>query len=176
MRVIPLAQIVREHGVPKAGRHVYKADLFNVGSSLFTHHNKIYVQESPNAEWRVCEFIEEAAPMGGKWGESRGALLAFAFALPRGSLIGLPRDFFPQLSNGEVYVCDLIGLPVHDEKGLVGEVIAYSEPGPGAPLNLVVRPPSGPNFEFPVKWVDWAGSGVETGCLKAPGVRMWQNL
>ncbi len=175
-RIIPLAQIVREHGVPKPGRHVYKADFFNVGSSLFSTHVKLHIQESPNAEWRACEMSDAASPMGGKWGQSKGVLLTFAFAVPRGSLVGMPRDYFPQLESGEIYVCDLIGLPVSDEKGSVGRVVGYSEPGKGAPLNLVVQPASGPAFGFPMKWVDWAHSGVERGVLQVPGVRQWQNL
>lgn len=190
-KLIPLARLVRLHGIPKNGVQAFKADLFHSGGSVFqtvspevvfiskhAHSKNISESAEDYAPWTLAGPL---APHGGKWGQAKGLLLRFdeAKAPPLGTVVAIPRESFPPPAPGEWYICDLLNASVYDGDGqLVGRVTAFADVAPtlGGSVNLVCRATAGDEFEFPIAWVKDVETTPDGMRLNVPDVDTWRSL
>jgi hypothetical protein len=164
---------VREHGFARDGVVCLKADLFNRGGEILRKCKSVFLTDG-----REFPLAKDPAPHGGSWGLATGILFYFAEknAPPLKSEVGLPRQEFPELIDG-VYLCDLLGLPVYDEKDRkAGEVSAYSDNA--GSMNLVISPaPKAKTFEVPLAWVDMERFlKGENDRLIVEGIQEWEEI
>lgn len=176
-KIIPLGRAVRPHGVPRGGRLKLKVQLFSRGGLLFKDRAAVFVRPSAGAAFALVPLTDPPKPLGAMWEQTPNLILEFSEAdtPPIGAEIGLPREEFPRLGPGEVYLCDLLGRRVEDGEGQeVGAVTAVLDLAPnlGGSWNLEVRTGKGRTIEFPLAWVDWKLSTDER--LVVPEVWEWK--
>ncbi|HCU24892.1 MAG TPA: 16S rRNA processing protein RimM [Deltaproteobacteria bacterium] len=126
---VPLGKILQEWGIK--GQLRFRS--FNSESDLYTGLSAIYIEGE--AEPRT---LEQARRHGRDWlfklkdyenPETAREL--------RGKILGLPRDQLPPLSEGEIYLNDLLGLKVVDSDGLeIGKVVGFLPVGEGQVLRI----------------------------------------
>lgn len=189
-RIICVAKIVREHGLPKGGRVFFKAQLSSPGGSSLKTATEIFVSSSPDFESYDRLGLLETAPLGGSWGQSDSVILGFdeiqGAQISRGLYIGLLRSQFPVIEDqNEVYLCDLLGLKIlNEEKQEKAVVEGFEELAKRSGVNLICRALNAQeqnpieNFSVPLRWVDWQASRL-TGpqpFLLIPDLEEWMNL
>jgi len=166
----------------------YKVQLFSRGGLIFKDRSRFLISDTKEKNFQNIEVQKAPSPSGGSWGQSPAVLLQLREEDLKNceagiaSIIGLSREDFPKL-DGEVYLCDVLGLDVVDENfKSYGRVVAYQEVDLRNPdlINLSVEMADKKTFEFPWSWVDWQASGAAKlfpeNRLVVPSVAEWVGL
>ncbi len=189
MSFIPLAKLLRPHGLAKSGVLSFKAELFSPGGLALQNQNQIFIFRSDTKKYQAYNLSGLPEPLGAKWGENRFVILRFPedHSPAQGSDVFIKRESFPAIDDKkEVYICDLVGLPVIDEKNeSVAKILGYTELGstPGTatrprPMNLRLQLfSSGEEIEVPMDWVNWAPwHAGDRKTLSIPDVSTWLHI
>lgn len=179
---IPLARVAREHGLTKGETSFLRCDLLQVGGLAFQSAKLVAFSAHPqNSEIEILDVSEPIKPLGGKWGEAKAIILPIPKnrKWTRGEWVSVPRENFPSLGEGELYLCDLMGLPVSADASLNGayRVIGIEDRSIGSTeaLSLILKDEHDKvTFEVPVKGIDWSKSSKDH--LVIPTVEDWKSL
>lgn len=190
-RWIPLARVAREHGLTKGETSYLKCDLLQVGGLAFQSATAVAIvseisgsalaPDSLQAPQKILKINEPIKPLGGKWGQAKAVILPVPknFAWTRGEWVLVPREAFPKLAGGEVYLCDLMGRALVASPGDLPAytVIGIEDRSRGSveALSLILRDAkSHVTFEAPVRAIDWAQSTDDV--LVMPAIEDWRSL
>jgi hypothetical protein len=119
-RVVPLGQIVRQHGLTKDGFIKWKADLFVPGGEVLKNAKRIFLfpslstnqlePKSPD-ELDATEVVlqKPVEALGAKWGSAPSVLITLPDDdfNPLQLMLGMLRGDFPE--PADFYICDLLG-------------------------------------------------------------------
>jgi 16S rRNA processing protein RimM len=144
IRWVELAEVSRPHGV----RGELRVKVYNSDSELLPSQPEVRVRHPDGRAAMVALDSVRAASPGYLLVKFRGVDDRDAADAYRGAKLCVPRDAFPPLEPGEVYVCDIVGARVvgpRGELGTVEDLTTY----PSADV-LVVRLDDGARGEIPL--------------------------
>src|SRR3954452_5045304 len=160
-RWVPLAEVTKPHGV----RGEVRLKVYNADSTLLWSQRSVLCRYPDGREATLqLASIREGGP-GGPIARFAGFEGRDAVEALRRASLSVRRDQFPELDEGEFYICDLAGAKVMRGELEVGEVLDVAN-YPSAD-SLVIRPAKLPSdrvevplFEQFVERVDVAGHVV----------------
>ena len=177
MKIVPLAKIIKPHGVP--GRGAYVAFLFSKGAEIFKDQQSLYVSEFENFRDAKKIDLEKTSPLAAAWPDATKLLIKCENKqerLEKNHFVGLSRDQFPPLADGEFYIYELIGFQVLDEQGAkIGVLKSYFWHEHRADEKILMR------IECDGLWVECPYELKEQVNLKEqtlvfPNFSMWKDL
>ncbi len=193
-KLISIATIHRHHGIPRDGVLSFKIKFPFSGGEALQHQTFVWISNIKNPpscdqnEYQRIKLAKDPQPLGGKWGQSSGAILSFdstlveSFKTPLlGLSVALSRAQFPAIDKSEFYLCDLIGAEIRNENNqVIGRANTYVALSKNM-FNLSVETSSGDCFEFPTQWIDWEKSRInplqpESGTIVVPKIEAWLEL
>jgi 16S rRNA processing protein RimM len=142
---VALAEIARPHGVWGEVR----LKVYNSDSELLFSQSELLVRRPTGAERMMQVESIRGADAGYLIAKFVGIDDRDAADLLRGASVCVARERFPELEEGEFYVCDIIGAKVvgpAGELGVVADFVSY----PSADVLVVATGTGGPNVEVPL--------------------------
>ncbi len=162
-RWVPLAEVSRPHGI----QGELRLKLFNRDSSVLEEADEVLVRLTTGEEYEVS--VDRAR-------RADAAILMKLYSVDdrdraedlRGALICVKRSQFPQLEEGEFFVCDVLGArvtcPIDGavvDVGVVHDICSY----PSVDTIVIVPPGDGKLFEVPLVEAFVESVDIKTGVV-----------
>lgn len=129
-RIVEVARIGAPHGL----RGAFWLHVSAATPGVLTCGERWHVRDGKGGDWREYRMLSASLRGERMLATLEGIDDRDAAEGVKGHMVGIARDSFPELPEGEYYWCDLVGLRVADEQGVPIGVVRRLRSLPGGEL------------------------------------------